>query len=168
VNLSNSLTKKDIFGNDLVLDINSVVVHFFPQRHFIHRLAALSAACLSWLGRIWYLSEDVTLSTKQASQHSIICTQYRIYCAGWLARYTTFRIHSSFNFRADSPLYICLTSLCFSLHLCVCSHCIVLRHPPPPPHPPLLSLQRSCSVHMYIQYTHMEYILQHRNKQQIG
>ncbi len=37
------------------------------------RPAALSAVCLSWLGRIWNLGEDGPLCTQQASQHSIFC-----------------------------------------------------------------------------------------------
>jgi hypothetical protein len=44
------------------------------QRPFIDRPAALSAICLSWLGRIWNLGEGGPLCTHQASQHSIFCT----------------------------------------------------------------------------------------------
>jgi hypothetical protein len=43
-------------------------------RLFICRPAALSAVCLSWLGRIWNLGEGGPLCTKQASQHSRFCT----------------------------------------------------------------------------------------------
>ncbi len=47
---------------------------YLHQRLFIDRPAALSAVCLSWLGRIWNLGEGGLLCTKQASQHSIFCT----------------------------------------------------------------------------------------------
>jgi hypothetical protein len=49
---------------DMVLD----------QRLCTHRPAALSAICLSWLGRIWNVGEGGSFCTKQASQHSIFCT----------------------------------------------------------------------------------------------
>ncbi len=43
------------------------------ERLCIHRPAALSALCLSWLGMIWKLGEGGPLCTKQASQSSIFC-----------------------------------------------------------------------------------------------
>ncbi len=48
--------------------------HGVIQRLFIHRPAALSAVCLSWLERILNLGEGGLLYTKQASQHSRFCT----------------------------------------------------------------------------------------------
>ncbi len=39
---------------------------WFSQRLYIHRPAALSAICLSWLGRIWNLCEGGLFRTQQA------------------------------------------------------------------------------------------------------
>jgi hypothetical protein len=44
------------------------------QRLCIPRPAALSAICLSWLGRIWNLGEGGPLCVKQASQDNRFCT----------------------------------------------------------------------------------------------
>ncbi len=54
-------------------------------RLFIDRLAALSAVCLSWLGRILNLGEGGPLCAKQDSQHSTATdcsTEYTVLC--WL------------------------------------------------------------------------------------
>ena len=48
----------------------------------------------------------------QPAQYILYCdqSQYRIYCAGWLALYTTDRLHLNFKIRAGSPLYVLLLS----------------------------------------------------------
>jgi hypothetical protein len=49
---------------------------WFTQRLFIDRPPALSAICLSWLGRLWNLGEGGLLCTEHASQNSIFCTAF--------------------------------------------------------------------------------------------
>ncbi len=71
------------------------------------------------LREYWNLGEDGPWCTQQADQHSIFCTaQYRIYCAGWPAFYTTDHLHLSFNIlssqlrqTADRAAGLCIKSL---------------------------------------------------------
>ncbi len=75
-----SSTTSCIFsGRPMRLESTSCTSTFLTDQYscsprlFLHRPAALSAICLSWLGRIWNLGEGGLLCTKQASHHSKFC-----------------------------------------------------------------------------------------------
>ncbi len=70
-----SLRMENSYGNRyLGVEVCSHSICIYMWRLFIDRPAALSAVCLSCLGRIWNLGEGGPLCTEQASQHSIFCT----------------------------------------------------------------------------------------------
>ncbi len=133
-----------------------------------------------WENMYWYLSEGGPLRTKQASQHSILCTaiscskEYRIQCAGCFLHNgppsPKFQIlHCQLRQTADRAAGLSIKSLWSLPAIWNCrkrgSDCVagrVYRHPwafyvfllpcPPPPHVRTMWQQRCCTVLLHSGY----------------